>query len=186
MNTVIANAFESINREDFVLPRDKKDAHADYPLSIGHGSTISQPSTVVFMLKLLDPKEGEKILDVGSGSGWTTALLAYIVGKKGKVWGVEIVPELITFGRENIKKYQMPQAHIEKAGEKIGFQREAPFDKILVSAAGTEFPKELIDQLKVGGALVMPIGSSIWKIDKISEVKIEKKEFPGFAFVPLR
>lgn len=182
----IANAFENINREDFVLSKDRRDAHADYPLSIGYGSTISQPSTVAFMLELLNPQRGEKILDVGSGSGWTTALLAYIVGEKGKVWGIEIVPELVTFGRENIKKYQMPQAHIEKSGEKIGLQREAQFDKILVSAAGTKLPKELINQLKVGGVLVIPIGSSIWKIDRISETKIDKKEFPGFAFVPLR
>jgi len=182
----VVAAFHGIKREDFVLPKDKDDAYGDYPLSIGYGGTISQPSTVAFMLELLAPGESEKILDVGSGSGWTTALLAHLVGEDGGVWGVEIVSELVVFGKSNLSKYPLPHARIVEAKDTLGLRDEAPFDKILVSAAGQEIPQELIEQLKVGGRLVVPAGNSVWKVDKVSEVDVEKEEFPGFVFVPLR
>ena len=102
----IIKAFYKIDRAFFV-PKEFHDyAYEDYPLSIGYGATISQPYTVAFMLELLQPKKGEKILDVGSGSSWTTALLAHIVGIKGKIFGVEIVPELIKFAKDNLKKFK--------------------------------------------------------------------------------
>lgn len=182
----IIEAFRKIDRADFVLDEYKKEAYGDYPLPIGYGQTISQPSTVAFMLELLRPEEGNKILDVGSGSGWTTALMAQIVGSRGRVWGLELVPELVEFGRKNLGKYNFSWAEIRQAGKKLGLQEEVPFDKILVSASGDEMPQELIDQLKAGGRLVIPIQNSIWKVDKISKTEIDKTEFPGFAFVPLK
>ena len=165
----IIDALKRIDRVEFVLEEYKYEAYGDYPLLIGHGQTISQPTTVAFMLELLRPEKGDRILDVGSGSGWTTALLAQIVGPTGRVWGLELVPELVKFGSENLAKYDFPHAGIQQAGDVLGLPREAPFDKILVSAAGEEMPQELIDQLKVSGRLVIPIQNSVWKVDKISE-----------------
>jgi len=182
----LRRAFDEIDRRDFVRGEYFDDAYGDYPLPIGFGQTISQPATVLFMVSLLDPRPGEKILDIGSGSGWTTALLATAIGDTGQVFGIEIVPDLVEFGRSNLAKYHLPQAKILPAGETIGFPQKAPFDKILVSASAHELPEGLLAQLKLGGRLVLPIENSVWKIDKVSETKINREEFPGFAFVPLR
>lgn len=184
----IINAFKKIKRIDF-LPDHLKDlAELDEALPIGWGQTISQPTVVAFMLELLQPKEGEKILDVGFGSGWTTALLAEIVGKKGKVFGIEIIPEVFDFGKKNISKYNF----LEKGRVKLilgdgskGYPESAPFDKILVSASAKECPPALKRDLKIGGRLVIPIRQSLFLFKKIKENEFEKEEFPGFLFVPL-
>lgn len=181
----IIDAFRSIDRKDFILPEYLGEVYEDYPLPIGHAQTISQPSTVAFMLELLRPKEGEKILDVGSGSGWATTLLAHIVGEKGNVYGVEIIPELVKFGGENLEKYSFSHASIEEAGTVFGLPEKAPFDKILVSASAAEMPKELINQLKVGGLLVVPVGTQMIRLEKLSDKKFDTQYFEGFAFVPL-
>ncbi len=181
----IIEAFQKIDRKDFVLPECQAQAYEDYPLPIGQGQTISQPYTVAFMLELLEPREGQKILDVGSGSGWTTALLAYITGEKGKVYGLEIIPELVALGQKNLKKYQFPQAVILQAGEELGLLKEAPFDRILASAAAKELPQQLIQQLKIGGIMVIPVQGNILKVTKISETKTHIQTFEGFRFVPL-
>jgi len=183
---LIIKAFEKIDRADFVPPDFYEERYGDYPLSIGYGQTISQPTTVAFMLELLQPKQEEKILDVGSGSGWTTALLAHITGEKGKALGIELVPELVEFGSENLKKYNLPWALIMQTENRLGLPKEAPFDKILVSAAAEELPNGLVGQLKTGGRMVIPVKNSVWQIDKIAEGKTQKKEFPGFVFVPLK
>lgn len=181
----IIDAFRKIDRKDFVLPQYLSEAYGDYPLPIGFGQTISQPATVAIMLELLAPQRGDKILDVGSGSGWTTALLAHIVGLKGKVWGVEIIPGLIAFGKDNLSKYPLPWAKIAPANKNLGLPSSAPFDKILVSASAKELPEELILQLKKGGTMVLPILDTLYRIHKLSDEKIEIRAFPGFSFVPL-
>ena len=184
----IIEAFERIKRVDF-LPEDMKDmAEMNEALPIGDGQTISQPLVVAFMLEQLEPEPGDKILDIGAGSGWTTALLAEIVGKKGKVFGIEIVPELKEFGERNVHKYNFIEKGIVKFiggdGSK-GYQEEVPFDRILASASAKEVPQAWKEQLKIGGRIVAPIGSSIWMIEKESEESFKKVEYPGFAFVPL-
>lgn len=181
----IIAAFKEIDRKDFVLPEHQDAAYEDSPLPIGHGQTISQPYTVAFMLELLQAKSGEKILDVGSGSAWTTALLAHIVGQKGHVYGTEIIPELVAFGRQNLKKYELPQVKIIQAGKKLGLPQKMPFDKILVSAMAETLPKQLLEQLKSGGVMVIPVDGNVFKIRKISETEVESQKFEGFAFVPL-
>lgn len=182
----INEAFAQIDRKDFVLPEFQQEAYFDTALPIGFGQTISQPFTVLFMFNLLNPQSGEKILDIGSGSGWTTALLARIVGSRGFVYGVERIPKLVKMGKKNLKKYKIKNTKIYSAGEILGMPDLAPFDRIFVSAAAKKMPQELVEQLKVGGRMVIPIGYSIWKIDKISKDEILKEEFPGFVFVPLR
>jgi len=199
---LLEQAFHDVDRKDFVGADYECEAYEDYPLPIGHGQTISQPTTVAFMLELLDPKEGDKVLDVGSGSGWTTALLGRIVGEKGKVVGVERIPKLIALGRENLKKSYSkiiesskikgmktpPVAPVEiRQARKgvIGLPEEGPFDRILVSAAADKLPSDLLDELRAGGTLVIPIGHSIWQVKKLVVGGLETKKYPGFAFVPL-
>lgn len=181
----IIGAFTEIDRKDFVRPEDQDAAYEDRPLLIGCGQTISQPYTVAFMLEELEPRPGHHILDVGSGSGWTTALLGRIVGKGGDVVGTEIVPELASFGQENLAKYPELNATIKEAGDTFGAPDDAPFDRILVSAGNTELPQELVEQLKIGGVMVIPVGTAIWKIIKTSETEFETEKHEGFAFVPL-
>ncbi|MDZ4284523.1 MAG: protein-L-isoaspartate O-methyltransferase [Patescibacteria group bacterium] len=182
----LKEAFRAIDRADFVHPDYRDEAYEDYPLPIGAGQTISQPTTVAFMLEKLSVEPGEKVLDVGAGSGWTTALLGSIVGEQGRVFGIELVPELVVYGTRNIAKYKLPQATIEEAARGVlGKPAEAPFDRILVSAAADKLPQELVSQLKEGGVMVAPVGESICRIEKLGTGKIEKKCYPGFAFVPL-
>ena len=181
----LESAFRIIDRADFVAEDHKAEAYEDYPLPIGFGQTISQPTTVAFMLELLDLEKGDKALDVGSGSGWTTSLIAEIVKPQSKVWGVEIIPELVEFGRKNLAKYKFPNAEIIQAGNKVGLLEHAPYDKILVSAEAENLPDELIKQLKEGGVMVIPIKNTLYKLEKLAGGKIKETAFPGFVFVPL-
>jgi len=184
----IIEAFKKIKRIDFLPENLKNLAELNEALPIGYGQTISQPLVVAFMLELLQPKKGEKILDIGSGSGWTSALLAEIVGEEGKVIAMEIVPELFEFGQNNVKKYNFVDKKIVEFvlgdGSK-GYEKEAPFDKILVSATAKQCYPAWKEQLKVGGRIVTPIGNSIWLFVKKSEKDFEEFEYPGFIFVPL-
>lgn len=181
----IIAAFSTVDRADFVLQEYLSETYEDYPLPIYGGQTTSQPTTVAFMLELLAPQHGEKILDVGSGSGWTTALLAHIVGPTGNIIGVERIPELVHFGQENLAKYDLPQACILPASNLLGLPKEAPFDRILVSAASDTLPQELVAQLRNGGTMVIPIRDAIWHVIKKESGEIETIRYPGFAFVPL-
>jgi len=181
----IIDAFRKIKREDF-MPNDMKNlAELNEALAIGFGQTISQPLTVAFMLEQLQPEPCQKILDIGSGSGWTTALLACIVGDKGKVIAVEIIPELKEFGEKNAEKYNFKNIEFICADAGRGYKKQAPYDRILASASSQELPRTWKEQLKVGGRIVAPIGNSIWTIIKISEKKFKEIEHPGFVFVPL-
>lgn len=180
-------AFEMVDRADFVREDvDPEEIYSDFPLPIGQEQTISQPTTVAIMLEMLQPRVGDKILDVGSGSGWTTALLAQVVGERGQVCGVELVPDLAQFGRTNIAKYRLPWASIVAADHTLGLPAEAPFDRILVSASGDVISDALVAQLAVDGVMVVPVKTSLWKVVKRADGRVDKKEFPGFIFVPLR
>ncbi len=188
-NPAILEAFKSIRREDFV-PLDVQElASFNEALPIGYNQTISQPLVVGFMLELLEPKRGERILDIGAGSGWTCALLSYIVGKEGKVIGLEVIPELAEFGKKNVAKYSFIERGIAKylcQDASHGYPLEAPYDGILVSASLSkkELPRAWREQLKTGGNIVVPIQESIWVFTKKSETEFKEQEYPGFVFVP--
>ena len=213
----IIDAFRKIKRLDFLLalptgkPEDLEEmAEFNEALSIGFNQTISQPLVVALMLELLEPKQGDKILDIGSGSGYTSALLGEIAGQKGKVTAIEIIPELKEFGEKNAEKYGFVKKGIVEFicgdGSK-GYKEEAPYDKILASASVRSgkgikgIPSAWKEQLKINGRIVTPIENSIWLFVKKSErgdepsvhlhssaqegFVFEETEYPGFAFVPL-
>ncbi len=185
----IIDAFRKIKRKDF-LPEESKDlSELNEALPIGFGQTISQPLVVAFMLEQLQPRQGDKILDIGTGSGWTTALLAEIVGSKGKVIAIEVIPKLKEFGEKNVAKYNFLEKGLVEficADGSKGYEKEMPYDKILASASAQEkIPYAWKQQVKIGGRIVTPIGSSIWLFIKKSEKEFKEQEYPGFAFVPL-
>lgn len=197
----IIEAFRAIDRKDFVTDEYKDVAYEDTALPLTAEQTISQPSTVAFMLELLAPKPGQKVMDVGSGSGWTTALLAHIVSsgkihtnenasareKIGKVFAIERILELKAFGDKNISKYNfikkgvVTTLHTSAEG---GIPQEAPFDRILAGASAEKIPEAWKNQLAATGCIVMPIKNSIWRFIKNSDNSFEKEEHPGFVFVP--
>lgn len=165
MTDEIAAAFLAAPRRRF-LPSDvRAHAHLDRPLAIGHGQTNSQPSTVAAMLRLLEVGEGMRVLDVGAGSGWTTALLAELVGPTGRVIGTERVPKLADGARAALASGNWPQAEIRlaRAGQ-LGAPEDAPFDRILVSAEATRLPSALVDQLAVGGTMVIPVAGVMLRV----------------------
>jgi len=177
-------AFRAVDRADFVPRAYLRECYGDYPLPIGQGQTISQPYTVAFMLERLHPREGDAVLDIGSGSGWTTALLAHVAGPRGRVLGMEIVPELVGFGQDNLAAYDFPWAGIVAAAGGLGRPGEQ-FDRILVSASAPEMPLALYRQLKVGGRLVIPVRQSICCVAHRAPGDFAEEEFAGFVFVPL-
>lgn len=183
----IIKAFEKIDRADFVLPEFKPQAYEDYPLPLGHGQTISQPYTVAFMLGLLDVKPGERILEIGAGSGWQTALLAYLAAPGGKVAAIERILELVKLARRNLAKYpklQRTSTLMQGDGSK-GFLEAAPYDKIIAAASGQKIPPAWKRQLKVGGRIVAPVTDCIVVVDKLSSHEFRQTGYPGFVFVPL-
>ncbi|WP_422486559.1 protein-L-isoaspartate O-methyltransferase [Gudongella sp. DL1XJH-153] len=183
----IKDALLTVDRKDFVLPKYGEYAYDDQPLPIGEGQTISQPSTVVFMLELLQAQKGNKVLDVGSGSGWTTALLAHIVGPKGKIVAVELLETLKTFGENNFKKTKYENATFLKGNAAGELHEEAPFDRILVNASAREIPPTFLSQLTIGGKMVIPLKDALGNlvlVEKLGEDDYKKSYYPGFAFVP--
>ena len=180
----IEAAFAAIARADF-LPDDARDrADHDGPLPIGHGQTNSQPRTVAAMLELLDVRRGQRVLDVGCGSGWTTALLQHLVGPGPRVIGVEVVPELVDFGRRNLARASV-DARIEQAASGVlGWPEEAPYDRILVSAEPRELPEELVAQLAPGGRMVIPVAGTMHTVDAVPEGP-EVRTHGAYRFVPL-
>ena len=181
----LIKAFHRRNRILFVPQELQSETYGDYPLSIGMGQTISQPTTVAIMLELLHPVAGNSVLDIGSGSGWTTALLASAVEPNGLVEGVERIPSLVEYGKNNLLKAGVTNASIEFAHPCVLGKPGHLYDRILVSASADKMPSDLIDQLKIGGTLVTPIGNSILRITKGDKGKLTVYELPGFRFVPL-
>lgn len=181
----IIAAFRRIDRKDFV-PEELGDfAYVNEPLSIGDGQTISQPLTVAFMLELLELEKGQRVLDIGTGSGWQTALLAEIVGPKGLVVSIERIESLSQQAQENLLKFHFNNIKLVVGDGSLGLKKESPYDRIIVAASAQDIPSAWREQLKQGGIIVAPVGTSLIKIAKKSEDRFSQEEFPGFIFVPL-
>jgi len=185
----VKNAFLSVQRENFFPEPLKQFAYADSAFPIGFGQTISQPTTVAMMLEMLRPKKGEKILEVGAGSGYALALLSRIAGKSGQVFAVEKLEGLCSLAEKNLAAEKITNVKIFHGDGKKGIAKEAPFDRILVSAACDNVPRALFEQLKIGGALVAPVGENesqnleFWAKTKAGPELRDSKGL--FVFVPL-
>jgi protein-L-isoaspartate(D-aspartate) O-methyltransferase len=181
----VADAFAATPREGFLPEAQRPRASYDGPLDIGHGQTSSQPRTVENMLRLLDVRRAQRVLDVGTGSGWTTALLAHLTGPGGVVVGVEVVPELVSFGAANLARTGRGWASIEQAaGGVLGAPEGAPYDRVLVSAESRRLPAELLEQLSVGGRMVIPVrGTMLLVVQTESGPDISRHG--SYRFVPL-
>ena len=178
----IVYAFSRVKREDFVPERFVSYSYDDIAIPLEDGSTISQPKTTALMLSLLELKQEQKILEIGSGSGYVLALISEII-KSGKIYGIELNKRLAV----NSKTLLQNDSNIEVLSRNgfLGLPEKAPFDRILISAAAEEIPKHLYSQLNDSGIIVAAVKQSIFQIKKQNGV-ITEKEFPGFVFVPLK
>ncbi len=187
-DNAIIDAFLSVPRELFVPKEYERDAYADYPLPIPAGQTISQPTTVMMMTQALEPKKGGKILEVGTGSGYQAAILAHIVGKSGKIISTEIISELVLFSKANLQRAQVKNVQVIGMDGSRGYGIEAPYDRIIVTAASPKIPKQLVEQLREGGIIVIPVGPR-YSQQMIKAVKkngkLVQQSIGDFIFVPL-
>lgn len=185
----VVQAFLKVPREYFVPDELKEMAYEDCPLPIMCGKTISQPTTIIVMVGALELKEGEKVLEVGTGSGYHAALMATIVGSEGKVITLEVVPELVNFSKANLKEAGVANVTVVEEDGSQGYEKEAPFDKIVVTAACPDVPMPLLKQLKLGGILVAPVGGlhgqEMVKLRKTGEESYQKESLGEFMFLPL-
>lgn len=182
----VAEAFDAVPRADFLREASRDEAGSDAPVPIGHGQTNSQPRTVEDMLRLLDVRTGHRVLDVGAGSGWTTALLGHLVGDEGVVVGVELEPDLASWGETNVRRTPYHWASVRAAQpDVLGAPAEAPFDRILVSAAARTVPVELVEQLADGGRMVVPVGGTMTVVVREGD-EMRTSSHGSYRFVPLR
>jgi protein-L-isoaspartate(D-aspartate) O-methyltransferase len=187
----VLEAFSRVKRECFVPEKLQNASYIDDALPIGNGQTISQPSTIAQMLELLETKKGMKILEVGSGSGYVLGLLKEMVGRKGMVFGVELLPELVEQSKKNLACNGTKGIELKSGDGSVGWKEKSPFDRILISAACPFVPKPLFEHLKEGGIALAPVGDPGFQtltIMKKANGKPFKKEFLEnyFVFVPLR
>lgn len=184
--SVLRAAFETISREGFLPEDERRRAGHDGPIPIGEGQTNSQPRTVADMLRLLEVAPGQRVLDVGSGSGWTAALLAHLTGPQGEVIGVELQPSLVVFGAANLAATGQPWARIVQATRGVlGVPDHAPYDRILVSAEPATLPEQLVEQLADGGRLVIPVRGTMTLVVREGEATRQSRH-GSYRFVPLR
>jgi protein-L-isoaspartate(D-aspartate) O-methyltransferase len=186
MEDPVSEAFVATPRTWFLPRQARARATYDGPIDIGRGQTNSQPRTVDAMLRLLEVGRGDRVLDVGAGSGWTTALLAHLTGPTGEVVGVEIEPTLVEFGRTNLDRVVRPWARIEQAlPDVLGWPDGAPYDRVLVSAEPRALPQELVDQVAIAGRMVIPVSGTMLLVERRDQ-GVEVSEHGWYRFVPLR
>jgi len=184
----VRQAFLKYPRYLFVEEKYRKYAHLDEPLPIPAGQTVSAPHMVAIMLELAELKPGMNVLEVGTGSGWNAALISELV--KTDVYTIERIPELVEFARRNLERAGVKNVHVIPGDGSLGFPPKAPYDRIIVTAGAPDIPRPLVEQLKPGGKLIIPVGSyHLWQdlleVIKLKDGSIKVKNHGGVAFVPL-
>ena len=183
----ILDAFRAVPREAFVSTEYEHLAYGDHPLPIEAGQTISQPYIVALMIEAAEIKHGDKVLEVGSGSGYAAAVISRIASK---VIGIERQHDLVEVSRRRVAQLGYDNVEIVEGDGTKGAPDEAPFEAILAAASGSHVPKALLDQLAPGGRLVMPVGSPGWvqklvKVTKLEDGSLQQSDLGDVRFVPL-
>jgi len=183
----VLRAIRSTPRHLFVTGLLRAQAYQDRPLPIGYGQTISQPYIVALMTELLEPSKHHKVLEIGTGSGYQAAVLAALTGR---VFTIEIVPELAESATVLLKSLGISNVTIRCGDGYQGWAEEAPFDRIILTAAPPEIPQTLLAQLRPGGKLVAPVGASpfvqsLVVVDKLADGSVKKRSVINVAFVPM-
>jgi len=183
----VESALQNIPRHEFVPESELEYAYDNEPLPIMKNQTISQPGVVTRMTEWLDVKNGQNILEIGTGSGWQSAILSYLVGS-GTIYSIERHPELAKFAQENLKKLKIDNVHVILGDGTLGYSQASPYDRIIITAACTEIPLPLLDQLSENGLIIAPVGGSsqsLVLLQKTSKGIVEIKNQSKYVFVPL-
>jgi protein-L-isoaspartate(D-aspartate) O-methyltransferase len=183
----VEQAFLETPREEFAPDNIKNYSYFDTPLEIGNGQTISAPHMVAIMIEALDLKKGQKVLEIGAGSGYHVAIASKLVGDNGHIFTVERFHSLVDFAKTNLKKIGTTNVTVELGDGSEGLPKFSPYDRIYVTCAAPDIPPPLIDQLKDKGKLLIPIGETICNLILIEKnnKKLNKTNLGGCAFVPL-
>lgn len=183
-NPQVIKALEKIPRHLFVPPKLREQAYGDYPLPIGHGQTISQPYIVAYMTQKAGLKPTDRVLEIGTGSGYQAAILSQIVKE---VYSIEILKELSMSAKIVIDELKLSNIHLKVGDGYLGWSEHAPFDAIVVTAAPSKIPAPLIEQLKMGGRLIIPVGDFHQELVLLTKTKngMEKKTLLPVRFVPM-
>ncbi len=184
----ILNVFKNIPRKNFIPKVYRFLESFDKPLPIGYNQTISQPSLVAFMTEKLDVQEHHRVLEIGTGSGFQTAILASLCKE---VFTIEILPDLLAQAKKNILKVKLDNVHYIEGDGHSGIPKSAPFNRILVTAAAKEIPEKLLEQLSFGGKMIIPVGEvgmdqSLRIITKSENGELTDKQSIFVRFVPMK
>lgn len=183
----VVQAMRAVPRHEFVPDQYLDQAYENHPLPIGYGQTISQPYIVALMTEALDLEPGDRVLEIGTGSGYQAAVLAEV---GAEVYSVEILEPLATQAADRLTRLGYTDLHLRQADGYLGWPEQAPFDAIVVTAAPDHVPQPLLSQLAVGGVLVIPVGpvggyQELWRITRLDQENYESLSLGGVRFVPL-
>jgi len=184
---IVKEAFLEIPREKFVPDNIKEKAYIDSPMEIGNGQTISAPHMVAIMCEELHLEKGQKVLEIGTGSGYHGSIVSKIIGNSGHVYSIERHENLAEKARENIKKANIENMTVFVGDGSEGLPKHQPYDRIFVTCASPEIPKQLLNQLKDPGKILIPVGRMFCELKRIEKIdgKLSTKNLGGCAFVPL-
>jgi protein-L-isoaspartate(D-aspartate) O-methyltransferase len=187
LDPAVLKAMRDIPREKFVPPEIREFSYSDNPLPIGEGQTISQPYIVALMTEAMEISPGDRVLEIGTGSGYAAAVLSRIALE---VYTVERIKRLVRIARNRLKKLGYTNVHVLHGNGTLGWPQQAPYNAIVVTACGPEIPQALLDQLTAGGRLIIPIGpipgfQSLIRVRKVSEKDYEQEDLGDVSFVPL-
>ena len=186
-NETVIEAMRVVPRHEFIPADFRRQAYENHPLPIGYGQTISQPYIVALMTEAAEVEPGDKVLEIGTGSGYQAAVLAEIAGH---VYTVEIIGALVERAEEDLVRLGYNNVIVRHADGYFGWEEEAPFDAIVVTAAPDHVPQPLVQQLKIGGHMIIPVGpvggvQTLWRVTRISEEEVRTENLGDVRFVPL-